>query len=405
MNENSRYAVGIDIGTTKVRAVIANFDKDGVPNVIGVSSTENSGMKKGAISHSENVYRAIDKALAEAERMSGYQSENVAISINGANILSTKADGMVAVSSQDGYVDDEDMARVKEVATIGRIPDNREILRFVSYHYNVDNQEGISDPYGMEGTRLEVYGNVLSAPVSQVENIESVFNRLGEFNSKIYYPSVAASAKAVLTEKQKENGVVVVDMGASTTGVAIYEDGNLRFVEVIPLGGINITNDLAICLKVSPEVAEEIKMKHGSAIQKETNSDIVVKHGREHYSFNTEEINEIIEARLEEIFEEVQKVLQKSGFENQLPSGIVLTGGGAKLKDIDIFVKKYLQLATQICKNGIENTISEKVKDLEYSAAVGLLLEMRDMTENYNSYREEQPSKISFFAKLFKKKQ
>lgn len=403
MNENSRYAVGIDIGTSKVRVLIADFDKDGSPNILGLGSAENSGIKKGVIMHPENVYRAIDKALAEAERMSGYKTERAAVSINGVQILSTKTDGMVAVSSEKGLVSDSDIDRVEEVALIGKIPENREILKFIPYYYNVDDQEGIADPFEMVGTRLEVYGNAISAPKLQVESIKNIFDGL-DIYSNLHLPSVIASSQAVLTDNQKENGVVVVDLGASTTGVAIFEDGNLQFIENISLGGINITNDLAIGLKISPEVAEEIKIKHGFAFEREEDHDIVVKYGHEHYSFNTQEIDEIIEARVEEIFEEVRRVLKKSGFENQLPSGIVLTGGGAALKGIDTFAKKYLQLAVRIGKNGIENTVSEKVKTLEYSAAVGLLIEMRNMASRYNSYRDEEPMKLRFFARFFKKK-
>ena len=403
MNENSRYAVGIDIGTSKVRVLIADFDKDGSPNILGLGSAENSGIKKGVIMHPENVYRAIDKALAEAERMSGYKTERAAVSINGVQILSTKTDGMVAVSSEKGLVSDSDIDRVEEVALIGKIPENREILKFIPYYYNVDDQEGIADPFEMVGTRLEVYGNAISAPKLQVESIKNIFDGL-DIYSNLHLPSVIASSQAVLTDNQKENGVVVVDLGASTTGVAIFEDGNLQFIENISLGGINITNDLAIGLKISPEVAEEIKIKHGFAFEREEGHDIVVKYGHEHYSFNTQEIDEIIEARVEEIFEEVRRVLKKSGFENQLPSGIILTGGGAALKGIDTFAKKYLQLAVRIGKNGIENTVSEKVKTLEYSAAVGLLIEMRNMASRYNSYRDEEPMKLRFFARFFKKK-
>ena len=403
MNENSRYAVGIDIGTSKVRVLIADFDKDGSPNILGLGSAENSGIKKGVIIHPENVYRAIDKALAEAERMSGYKTERAAVSVNGVQILSTKTDGMVAVSSEKGLVSDSDIDRVEEVALIGKIPENREILKFIPYYYNVDDQEGIADPFEMAGTRLEVYGNAISAPKLQVESIKNIFDGL-DIYSNVHLPSVIASSQAVLTDNQKENGVVVVDLGASTTGVAIFEDGNLQFIENISLGGINITNDLAIGLKVSPEVAEEIKIKHGFAFEREEGHDIVVKYGHEHYSVNTQEIDEIIEARVEEIFEEVRRVLKKSGFENQLPGGIVLTGGGAALKGIDTFAKKYLQLAVRIGKNGIESTVSEKVKTLEYSAAVGLLIEMRDMASRYNSYRDEEPMKLGFFARFFKKK-
>ena len=140
MNENSRYVVGIDIGTSKVRVLIANFDRDGSPNILGLGSAENSGLKKGVVTHPENVYRAIDKALAEAERMSGYKTEIAAVSVNGTQILSTKVDGMVAVNSEKGLVSDEDIYRVEDVALIGKIPENREILKFIPYYYNVDNR-------------------------------------------------------------------------------------------------------------------------------------------------------------------------------------------------------------------------------------------------------------------------
>ena len=235
MNENSRYVVGIDIGTSKVRVLIANFDRDGSPNILGLGSAENSGLKKGVITHPENVYRAIDKALVEAERMSGYKTERAAVSVNGVQILSTKVDGMVAVNSEKGLVGDEDIDRVEDVALIGKIPENREILKFIPYYYNVDNQEEIADPFEMVGTRLEVYGNAISVPRIQVENVENILERF-DISSNLYIPSAVASARAVLTENQKENGVVVIDLGASTTGVVIFEDGNLQFIENIPLG-------------------------------------------------------------------------------------------------------------------------------------------------------------------------
>ena len=404
MNENSRYVVGIDIGTSKVRVLIANFDRDGSPNILGLGSAENSGLKKGVVTHPENVYRAIDKALAEAERMSGYKTERAAVSVSGTQILSTKVDGMVAVNSEKGLVSDEDIYRVEDVALIGKIPENREILKFIPYYYNVDNQEGIADPFEMVGTRLEVYGNAISAPRIQVENVENILERF-DISSNLYIPSAVASARAVLTENQKENGVVVIDLGASTTGVVIFEDGNLQFIENIPLGGINITNDLAIGLKVSPEVAEEIKIKHGFAFEREESGDIVVKHGREHYSFNTREIEEVIEARLEEIFEEVKKVLKKSGFENQLPNGIVLAGAGSNLKGIDEYARKQLQLATRIGKNGVERTVSQEVNKPEFSAAVGLIIEARNVVLRREEYRDNfEPKSFGFFARFFKKK-
>ena len=404
MNENSRNVVGVDIGTSKVRVIIANFDKEGMPNVIGVGSAENNGMKKGVITNAQSVYQALDKALLQAERMAGYESSSAIFSVNGAHILSTNTDGMIAINSPDGIVDEEDLQRVEEVATIGKIPANHRVLEFIPYYYNLDNQEGLVDPYGMEGVRLEVHGSAISALDSNIDNLRNTAARL-DLDPELYVPSVLASSRALLTDNQKENGVAVVDLGASTPGVAVYEDGALRLIEVIPLGGINITNDLAICLKVSPEVAEEIKIKHGFAFEREESGDIVVKHGREHYSFNTREIEEVIEARLEEIFEEVKKVLKKSGFENQLPNGIVLAGAGSNLKGIDEYARKQLQLATRIGKNGVERTVSQEVNKPEFSAAVGLIIEARNVVLRREEYRDSfEPKSFGFFARFFKKK-
>lgn len=401
MNDNSGYAVGIDVGTTTVRVVVASLNGDDQPKIVGVGLSENSGMKKGVITHLDGVWKAIDSALADAERMSGYQIDNAAISINGAHILSTKTEGMIAVSSSNNEVSEDDLDRIQEVASIGKIPANREILSFIPYSYSLDGQDGISDPYGMVGTRLEVQTNVVSALTPYVNNLRSAAERTN-LNVDQIIPSVMAAANAVLTEKQKENGVAIIDLGATTTGVAVFEEGALQYVKVIPIGGVNITNDLAICLKITPEIAEEIKLKHALAIEREEHHDIVVKHGREHYSFNTSEIDEIIEARLEEIFEEVQKELKKAGRDKQLPSGIVLVGGGANMKKIDEYAKKQLQLASQVGKISVESAVSEEVKGPEFATAVGLML------ENYNSVPQEtkrNKERLNFFAKLFKKKQ
>lgn len=397
MNENSRYIAGVDVGTTTVRCVVASLNSDNEPTIVGVGVAENSGMKKGVVSHLVGPSKAIDEALLEAERTSGFQIDQATFSVNGSHILSTKTDGMVAVNSSTGEVSEDDIARIEEVATIGKIPANREILEFIPYSYKLDGQDGISDPHGMRGTRLEVSANVISAMAPHVNNLRQAAENV-ETESNQVVPSVLAAARAVLTERQKENGVAVIDFGATTTGVAIFEDGDLQYLRVIPIGSVNITNDLAIGLKITPEIADEIKIKHAIAGIRQDHTDIMVKNGREHYSFNTEQIDEIVDARLEEIFEEIEKVLKDAGCAKQLPNGIVLVGGGANLKGLATYSKNILELASQIGEIEVSSTISEDIRNPEFAAAVGLMLEnMRYIpTEN----RREKKSE-GFFSKLF----
>ena len=402
MNENSRYAVGVDVGTSYIRCVVASLDNEAKPRIVGCSQVENSGMKKGVISHLAGPNKALDKALNEAENMSGQDIKRACFSINGCHILSTKTDGMIAINSPKQVVSLDDLDRVEEVASIGKIPNNREILKFIPYSYSLDGQDGIADPMGMNGNRLEVYANIISSLAPHINNIHILAEEM-EMNVTSIIPSVMAASEAVLNEKQKESGVVVIDMGATTTGVAIYEEGDIQFLRVVPMGGQNITNDLAICLKITPDIAEEIKLKHALAIERSEHHDIVVKRGREHYSFNTSEIDEIIEARLEEIFEEVRKVLKVAGKDAKLPSGAVLVGGGSNMKKIDEFAKKHLDLATQIGKSNIESSVSEEVFSPEFAVAVGLMLEDTNSDGDLGGHHQREKEQNGFFARLFRR--
>lgn len=374
MQEGSSYAVGIDIGTVTVRAVIAHIDgSTGTPTVVGVGQASNSGMRRGVVANLGGPAQAIDDALGEAERMSGHQVEEATISINGSHILSTHTDGMVAVGAPDHEITHDDLARVEDVATIGKVPANRRILDVVPHSYKLDGQENIKDPRGMTGTRLEIDAHVVSALTPHLTNLEKTAES-AKVQPRSVIPSVVAASRAVLGEQQLENGVAVVDLGGSTTGVAVYEDGDLQYVGVIPVGSVNITNDLAIGLKTDPEVAEKIKLEHASATVRKESAGISVKHEGEIHSFKTDEIDEIIEARLEEIFEAVQHELRKAGRAGKLPSGVVLTGGGAELKNIAEFAKKHLGLAARIGKPTGYGGVAEGIESPAYATAVGLML-------------------------------
>lgn len=374
MQESSQYAVGLDIGTSKVRAVVAHIDgSTGVPTIVGIGQAANTGMRKGVVVNLQGPGQAIDAALGEAERMSGYQVHGASVSVNGAHILTTHADGMVAVGAADHEITLEDLDRIKEVATLGKVPANRDILDVVPHAYKLDGQDNIKDPIGMTGTRLEIDAHVISALMPYLVNVEKAAAS-AQVQPHAIIPTSVAAAKAVLSEQQLENGVAVIDLGAATTSVAVYEEGDLQYVGVVPIGGNNITNDLAIGLKTDPEVAEEVKIKHACAISHSESEGVSVKHEGEIHTFKTEDINEIVEARLEEIFEGVQFHLKKAGRAGKLPSGVVLVGGSAKLKHMADYAKETLGLAARLGSPSGFGGVADDIDKSEFAAAIGLML-------------------------------
>jgi len=374
MQETSRYAVGIDIGTTTIRCVVGHIDAStGAPTVVGVGSAVNSGMRKGVVAHLAGPAQAIDEALGEAERMSGYQVDAAVLSINGSHIVSTKADGMIAVGAMDHEIVAADLARIEEVATLGKVPANREILEVVPHSYRLDGQDNIKDPLGMTGTRLEISANVVSALAPHLHNLEKSAE-MAKVELRMVTPSVLGAARAVLTEQQKENGVAVIDLGGATTSIAVFEEGDLQYVAIIPLGGVNITNDLAIGLKTDPEIAEKVKVGHATAIARKNDERISLKQDKETLYFDSSDVDEIVEARLDEIFESVQKELKRAGRAGKLPSGIVLTGGSAKIKGIAEYAKEKLGLAARVGKPAGFGGVAENIEEPQFATAVGLML-------------------------------
>lgn len=374
MQESSRYAVGIDVGTTTIRCVVGHVDPTtGVPTIVGVGKADNKGMRKGVVANLNGPAAAIDDALGEAERMSGYQVNAATVSINGQHVLSTKADGMIAVGALDHEINPDDLRRLEEVATVGKVPANREIIEVVPHSYRLDGQDNIKEPLGMTGTRLEIRANVVSVLAPHLNNLQKTAN-MAKVDAHTIVPSVLAAAKAVVTEAQLENGVAVVDMGGATTSVAVFEEGDLQYVGVVPLGGNNITNDLAIGLKTDPEIAEKIKLAHAVAVPRKDAEGISVKHDNEIHTFNSSEIDEIVEARLEEIFDGINKELKKAGRAGQLPSGVILTGGSASMKHMAEYAKHALGLASRIGKAEGYGGVAEDVNKPAFAAAVGLML-------------------------------
>ena len=392
MQDTSKYAVGIDIGTNKVRCVVGHIDvSSGAPTIVGVGEVSNSGMRKGVVVNLQGPSKAIDDALGEAERMSGYQVNAATVSINGSHILSTKADGMIAIGMAGQEVSEEDIFRLEDVATTGKVPANREILELVPFSYRLDGQDGIKDPVGMTGTRLEINANVVSALAPHVINVQKAAEQ-ASVQSHALLPSAVAASRAVLTEQQLENGVAVVDFGGATTGIAIYEEGDLQYTAVIPVGSNNITNDLAIGLKTDPEVAELVKLQHAVATTGRDSKKVTVKHEKETHEFDTSEIDEIVEARLEELFEDINAELKRAGRKGKLPNGVVLVGGGANLKGLVDYTKQSLELAARVGKPKGFGGVAEQLESPAFATAVGLMFSDMQNVENPSLHKQSDKS-------------
>lgn len=402
MDETVRYAVGLDIGTENVRAVVASVSKDGKASVVGYNEAKNAGMRKGILANLAGPADAVDRMLGEVERMSGYEIHSAVVSINGSQILTTKTEGMIAVGTTDHEINEEDLYRVEDVAVTGRVPANREILDVIPFGYSIDGGEAVRDPLGMTGARLEMKASVVSALQPNCDNLRRSLEG-AKVSAERLIPSVVASARAVLNERQKENGVAVIDLGAATTSVAVYEEGDLQYVGVVPAGSNNITNDLAICLEINTEVADEIKKRHiTGAFSNE--KDITLKVNREEFTFKRERVNEVVKARLAEIFDKVKKELRNAGYEKRLPEGAVLVGGGAKMRDLELFAKEALEMSVRIGSPKGLGGVGTSIEKPEYSAAVGLML-LAVENEGRPSSQSSKKSKGSggFLKNLFRK--
>lgn len=375
MDNEKRFVTGLDVGTENVRAVIATVESDGSLAIVGYNEGKSTGMRKGVPANLAGPAGAIDKMLGDAERMGGYDVRSAYVSINGSQILSTKTEGMVAVGAVDHEINDDDLDRVEDIAVSGRIPANRDVLEVVPLEYALDGQGGIKDPLGMSGARLEIRANVISALTPNCENLRKA-TASADVVAERLIPSAVAAGKAVLTERQKENGVAVIDFGATTTSVAVYEEGDLQYVGVVPAGSNNITNDLAIVLAIDPDMAEEIKQRFVTGNFNSEKSQIIKigKEGKTERNFERKEVEEVVKARLEEIFGEIRKKLKSARYDQRLPEGIILTGGGAKMRDIDVFAKEALEASVKIGIPLNIGGVADAVSKPEYATAVGLAM-------------------------------
>ncbi|MEX1112220.1 MAG: cell division protein FtsA [Candidatus Andersenbacteria bacterium] len=374
----AQHITGIDIGSTTTRVIIGQQDTEsGQFSVVGLGSAPTAGVQKGIISDVDEAVGSLTRALDAAERMAGVPVEHAYVSINGSHIESQNSRGVIAVSRADGEITSDDVDRVINAAQAISLPANREILHVLPQDYIVDGQEHIHDPVGMTGVRLEVEAHIIEGSAPFIKNLTKVVNQAGVHIEDFVFAPLAA-ATAVLDKRQKELGVVLVDLGGGTTSLAIFEEKILLHTGVLPVGASHITNDIAIGLRTSIDVAEAIKIEHGTALPEEVKAseEITIEaDGDEQDAVSRHEVANIIGARLEELFAFVDKELKAIGRSGLLPGGVVLTGAGAQMPGIIEVAKKRLRLPVRIGQpnSSIVGVVGD-VQDPSYATAAGLLL-------------------------------
>lgn len=372
----SDIITGIDIGSHSVHTVIAKKKEDLLPQVIGVGFARSYGIRRGVVVDVAEAQKSVLESVRVAERGAGVKITKALASIGGSHITSHQSRGVIAVSRADGEISNEDVARVISAAQTFSMPNNREIMHVIPREFIVDGEVGVKDPQGMRGVRLETNALIVSGAVPYIKNLYRVFDGVG-IEIEAVVSDALASAKAVLTKRQKELGVVCLDIGGGTTSVTVYEEGDLLQTTVLPLGGAHITNDLAIGLRVPVEAAENMKLEYGLALTSEVGKrdviDLSYIDGQESGTVLRKELCEIIEARLSEIFDLANKELKKIGKEAFLPGGVVLVGGCAKTPHIVDLAKQKMRLPAQVGFPREVEGIVERVDDPIYATALGLI--------------------------------
>lgn len=372
---------GLDIGSSHIRVVVGQPIPNGEGwHVLGAAESVSEGVSKGTITSIEDAVSSISGALEKVEKMTGSGVDRVAVSINGTHITSQDSHGIVAVAKADGEIKPNDIDRVLEAAQTVATPPNYEILHVIPRSFTVDSQHGIKDPIGMNGMRLEVDAQIIQGQSAQLKNLQKAVLRTNVSVGELVL-AVMASAEACVTKRQKELGVAVVNIGAATTGLIVYEEGEVMHTKVLPVGGAHVTNDIAIGLRIGIDLAEKVKIEFGTACPSEINKRdefSLSELGGDETPVSRKYLADIIEARVEEIFKMIDRELQHIDRSGLLPAGLVLTGGGAKLPGLVEVGKKEFRLPVAIgYPQGFTSPV-EKINDPAFTTALGLLVGAAD---------------------------
>ncbi len=372
---SGKMIVGLDIGTSKVVAIVGEVAPDGTLKIVGLGSHASRGLKKGVVVNIESTVQSIQRAVEEAELMAGCQIHSVYAGIAGSHIRSLNSHGIVAIRDREVYA--HDVERVIDAAQAVAIPADQKILHILPQEYIIDSQEGIKEPLGMSGVRLEAKVHVVTCAVNASQNIEKCIRRCGLEVEEIILEQLASSY-AVLTDDERELGVCLVDIGGGTTDIAIFTEGAIRHTGVIPIAGDQVTNDIAMALRTPTQYAEEIKIRYACALAQLAGADQTIKvpgvGERGARDLSRQALAEVVEPRYDELFTLVQAEIRRSGFEDVLAGGIVLTGGTSKMEGVVELAEEIFHMPVRIgAPAGVQGML-DIVKNPIYSTAVGLLL-------------------------------
>ncbi len=367
--------VGLDIGTSKVVAIVGEITVDGEVEIVGLGSSRSRGLKKGVVVNIESTVQSIQRAIEEAELMAGCEIHSVYTGIAGSHVRSLNSHGIVAI--RDNEVTLGDVDRVIDAARAVAIPADQKILHILPQEFVIDNQEGVKEPVGMSGVRLEAKVHMVTGAVSAAQNIIKCVRRCGLEVDDIILEQLAASY-AALTEDEKELGICLVDIGGGTTDIAVFINGAIHHTCVIPIAGDQVTNDIAVALRTPTQHAEDIKVQYACALAQLANPDETIEvpsvGDRPPRRLARQTLAEVVEPRYEELFTLVQAELRRSGFEDMIAAGIVLTGGSAKMEGVVELAEEIFHMPVRVGVPQYVTGLSDVVRNPIYSTGVGLLL-------------------------------
>jgi cell division protein FtsA len=372
------YIVGLDVGTKKVAAIIGEITEDNKIEAIGIGASESRGLRKGVVVNLDATVNAIKKAQEEAELMAGVEIESAFIGISGAHIKSFNSRGVIAVSGRNREITHEDIKRVINQSKAVSIPPDREIIHVIPQEFVVDEQDGIKDPLGMSGIKLEVNVHIVTSALTSVQNLRTCIERAGIEAEDVFLNQIAA-ATSTLTLDEQELGVGLIDIGGGTTEVAIFERGSLWYTAIVPLGGDNFTNDIAVGLRTPIPEAEKIKKKFGCVasplVDEEESIEVPsVGRGRKPSVLSRQILADIIQPRAEEIFRLIDNDIKRMGYEKSLNSGVVLTGGTAMLDGLEEVAEEIFDLPIRRGDPTGVGGLVDRVNTPDYATTVGLIL-------------------------------
>lgn len=391
----SNIVVGLDIGTSKIAAIVGNIKPSGEIEIIGMGTHPSKGLKKGVVVNIDSTVESIQRAIDEAERMSGHQAQAVYVGIAGSHIKSFNSNGMVAIRNQE--VTEEDIQRVIDAARTQAIPGDQKVLHILPQEYMIDNQDGIREPVGMSGVRLEAKVHMVTGSVSAALNITKCVQRCGLKVEDIILEQLASS-EAVLSEDEKELGVCLVDIGGGTTDIAVFYQGAIRHTSVIAVAGDQVTNDIAVALRTPTPAAEEIKRKYACALPQliavDEEIEVPSVGDRPARCLSRRTLVEVIEPRYEELFQLIQAELRRSGFEDIIAAGIVLTGGSALVEGAVELAEEVFNMPVRLGTPQGVNGLKDEVNSPCYATTVGLLMYARE--HGQVSFESNQAQQTSF---------